>query len=251
MISSFDTQTPFIDTTPSALHHMEVDKDAVENLTAPPLFPFLRFYTWPRTGAITLGRFLQKDKLLNEDECVRREISIAMRPTGGGLLIHGPFDCAFSLLLPAGHPLITADIKENYRRIHAMIEKALKKSMGYEVLEESDGLNIAEDLLRLEAYCMASKTQYDILLHGVKVGGSACRITKRGLLFQASIFIDEPAWDLFLPVLHNGEEAIEEMKNGSSYLNAFPLYGELKALRISDIQKSIYGSIQEGLSHLG
>ncbi len=202
-----------IDTKTCAKAHMQEDFDLVEGGAFIPDGPTLRFYSWAQNGAITLGRFLARDALVCEDVCQERGVDIALRPTGGGLLLHTPSDISFTLFLPSYHPAISKNPKDNYSSIHKYIYRAFEKISSKRIEHE-----VVESTITSERpiYCMASYTPYDIVLNGRKIGGSACRITKKGLLFQASIFIEPSPWSHFKPCLQNGDEAIFAMQATSS-----------------------------------
>ena len=65
---------------------------------------------------------------------------------------------------------------------------------------------------------MASPTQYDLLLDGIKIGGAAQRKTKDGFVHQASLFLCSPPWEKMRNCLQNGTLLVEAMQAASSSL---------------------------------
>ncbi len=208
-----------IDPEVSPIHHMGVDALLVESSV--PLkgeSPILRFYSWPKNGAMTLGRFLKTEELLETSFCKVNNIEFSVRPTGGGLLLHNCEDVSFSLFLPQGHPVISSVPSENYIRLHKVIYDAIEK-ISDNRLKRTEVYPSLSILPERPMYCMASHTPYDIVMNGKKIGGSACRITKKGLLFQASLFMRPCNWAFFQPCLKNGEKALREMRAVSTSID--------------------------------
>ncbi len=204
----------FIDSVQSAEHHMRVDQEIIEGSRCVEE-PLLRFYSWDRGGSITLGRFLLPHELIISSYCEEHAICYAMRPTGGGLLCHSTSDLSFSLFIPRSTGPIFQSPQENYIKIQAQIYQALSK-VTENRLEHIPYYGKELPPVARPIYCMASCTAYDIVMNGRKIGGSACRITKKGLLFQASLFLYRCNWSYFLPALCNGVVATEEMKKTST-----------------------------------
>lgn len=186
---------------------MSSDRRLVEEEGAD--FPILRFFSWPLNGAITLGRFLDQKALVHDSS----SIEVSVRPTGGGLLLHQPSDLSFSLFLPNGHRAISQVPKQNYNHIHNWIYRAISHVSSGVLVPQYIHEETTLDFRPM--YCMASYTPYDIVMKNKKIGGSACRSTKLGLLFQATLFLEPIDHIHFLSALKNGQEAIYKMQQVS------------------------------------
>lgn len=189
---------------------MELDRLALEGNETK-----VRFYTWPAPSC-TWGVFVRPEELVKEGALERYSIAHATRPTGGGLLFHGT-DLALSVFLPAAHPKLSFESQDNYDMIHALMLEGLAPH-----LEKRFGLDVPMEHYSMKRgvchFCQARATRYDLYWAGKKIGGSAERHTKKGLLHQTSLFVEEPDWELMRKVVKN-EQEIEEMKSVSAFIS--------------------------------
>lgn len=157
--------------------------------------PVLRFYSWKGISA-TYGYFIDPEKTFNYEGLRKKNILIGKRPTGGGVLFHH-VDLAFSLLIPASHPLFGKNALDSYYRIHSALLRALQsiQRLPPSELQDNKGLSPHSD------FCMAHPTIYDLLISGKKVAGAAQRRTKQGLLHQGSLCLKPPDLELLKSVL--------------------------------------------------
>lgn len=149
----------------------------------------IHHYDWP-CECVTYGHFIDPSLLLDLKKAKLQGIEMARRPTGGGLLFHGS-DLAFSVLLPAGHPLLSSNTLENYALINGVVLSAVRRflqELHYNIPAEHSPCTSGHS-----SYCMAHPTCYDLLIGGRKVAGSAQRRTRNGLLHQGSIFLASPS----------------------------------------------------------
>lgn len=185
---------------------MQADADALQEISAndPPI---LRFYEWEKPSA-TYGYFLEP-----EDFFIERQIDLAKRPTGGGVLFHTD-DLAFSLTIPATHPFYSVNPLHSYQAINQCVIDALK-SLGFTL---KFTLCCPKTSAR-GSFCMTNPTTYDILVDGKKLCGAAQRKTKTGLLHQGTICFGLPSKELILATVKNGEAHYEHLKETSCCLD--------------------------------
>jgi lipoate---protein ligase len=191
----------------SASYQMEQDRclfASLENLQK----PLIRFYDWS-SPAITYGYFVKPEQFLKPGYVC---FDVAKRPTGGGILFHG-HDVAFAVLIPMSSGLCSEVVLENYKRINTASLKA-----ALEVTQGDISLYDAPDRGDFRALCMATPTKYDLIYNGYKIGGSAERKNKYGLLHQGSVFLFPPNWSTIEEVLLDGARSVEAMKKSSASL---------------------------------
>ena len=200
----------------SAEKNMKFDSDLLSKLEAYQTL-ILHLYDWERES-ITYGHFIQPEKWLNLDEIQKRNIEIAKRPTGGGIVFHA-CDLAFSVFVPRNHPAFSLNTLENYAFVNNRVIEVVKRFLGQEALcllpQEPLAHNVAS-----KHFCMAKPTKYDVMLEGKKVAGAAQRRTRAGFCHQGSIFLsflDEESQKNLLYPDSNIREAI--------VANTFPLLG--------------------------
>jgi lipoate-protein ligase A len=197
---------------------MEKDAELLAKVNA----PLLHLYEMEGKPA-TYGWFTKPQDFLHLDIILKEQISLARRPTGGGIIFHF-LDFAFSFLAPKNHPLISLNTLENYKTINSIVMQAIaplipKKEFTF--IEKEAGTKISN-------FCMAHPTAFDLLCEGKKIVGAAQRKTKEGILHQGSIAILAPTIDFLNKVLIHTSIATQ-MENQSFYLTTNPL--ELPALR--------------------
>ena len=103
----------------SAEENMLLDAKLLAELS-PTGAPLLHFYDWARPS-LTHGYFIIPEQHLRPHPTFDR----ARRPTGGGIVFH-TWDLAFSLLLPANHPIYTLKPVESYRAINQIALEAMQ-----------------------------------------------------------------------------------------------------------------------------
>ena len=73
--------------------------------------PLIHFYDW-ENGSATYGVLVKPEQFLNLEAAKERGVTLARRPTGGGIVFH-IWDLAFSVLVPANCLLFSKNTLEN------------------------------------------------------------------------------------------------------------------------------------------
>lgn len=185
---------------------MDYDAALLENLK-PGGQPTLHLYKWDGPSA-TYGYFVDPAKHLNLEKAERHGVSLARRPTGGGIVFH-IWDLAFSFLMPSGHPRFSLNTLENYQFVNQIVLEAVRE---YFVLTpELTPHSFASLGPHCQNFCMARPTQYDVVYNGMKIAGAAQRRRKQGYLHQGTISLAFPDMELLADVLHSREEVVQAM----------------------------------------
>lgn len=182
----------------SAEENMRTDARLLENMDDQPI---LHLYDWDQPS-LTFGYFTKPQDYLDLTEIKRLGISIANRPTGGGIIFH-TCDLAFSVLIPATHPLYSLNTLQNYAAINKPVAQAIETFLNGKV---TPTINECTDLQQRPSFCMAKPTIYDVVIQGRKVAGAAQRRTKNGFLHQGSISLILPEQTL-LKTIHDPQIA--------------------------------------------
>lgn len=184
---------------------MRLDEEMLFSLD-PQGAPILHFYEWEAPSA-TYGYFLDPAEELDLAAVKRAGISLAKRPTGGGIVFH-LWDYAFSFLMPAEHPFCYPTPLENYRFINRYVAEAMRPIIPNfsELFEDSEG--------GTGSFCMAKPTMYDVIVEGKKVAGAAQRRRKNGYLHQGTISLAFPDLKLLEEILLR-KEIVEEISRTS------------------------------------
>ncbi|HJM64883.1 MAG: hypothetical protein CMN05_09520 [Roseibacillus sp.] len=155
--------------------NMAVDSWLLEREEA----PILRVYDWRGEWA-SLGYF----GTVAQARATMPGVSLVRRATGGGLVDHR-HDRTYTLVLPGGCELAGRRGGESYRVIHSALAEALGEA-GMEVRL------IEEDAPVESPTCFEKPVAWDLVEgRGRKVAGAGQRRTRKGLLHQGSVMIEE------------------------------------------------------------
>ncbi|HZT95508.1 MAG TPA: hypothetical protein VFB34_01600 [Chloroflexota bacterium] len=146
------------------------------------------------------GRPVRPGEPLTDGEDGRRTATVLRRPTGGGAVLTGPGLLAGEAALPAGHPLLTGDVVEDYRWLGSVWCSAL---MGLGVRPALVGVAEArrsvktvdpEDDLRLA--CFGLLSPFEVTVNGRKLVGLSQVRRRGGVVFSWAIHTLMPPSDL-------------------------------------------------------
>ena len=136
-------------------------------------------------------------------------IDLARRPTGGGIVFH-IWDLAFSFLMPSNHPKFSLNTMENYRFVNDIVSKAVTEYFSISpTLAKTHAPSLGNDC---QHFCMAKPTQYDVMVQGQKIAGSAQRKKGQGYLHQGTISLMRPDFHLLQEVLLSKEAVLSAMQ---------------------------------------
>lgn len=188
---------------------MAIDVRLLEEMK-PDDRPTLHFYDWEGKAA-TYGYFLNPERFLDLEQGEGVGLSLARRPTGGGIVFHVS-DLAFSVLVPARFPHHSTNTLDNYDFINGAVKRGIKTFFknGMSPTLLSDELPPSDESCR--HFCMAKPTKYDVMLEGRKIAGAAQRRRKQGYLHQGSIAIAVPKENFLNRILLKGTRVGEAMR---------------------------------------
>lgn len=181
-----------IDPPAAGARNMACDEALLDSLASGAGRPALRLYEWA-PACLSIGA-LQPGAQVSWDQCARQNVEVVRRPTGGGAVLHVPgYELTYAVVAPAGHPLVSGDIRTSYRKISAVLRA------GLELL----GLQLDEPVpskATRSAACFAASAAYELTAGGRKLAGSAQLRRGGALLQQGSILIKSHA-ELLAPLL--------------------------------------------------
>lgn len=193
---------------------MALDQRLLDELD-PAGAPIFHAYDWDGECA-TYGYFVRPERYLDLEAAAQRGVTLARRPTGGGIIFHTT-DLAFSVLIPAGHPAYSVNTLDNYAFVNRTVLLTIEQFCGRPL----DAQLLPDEMPQKGSaccnFCMAKPTQYDVMVGGRKVGGAAQRRTKAGFLHQGSIALGMTDAVLLQAVLRDGA-VVDAMQR-----NSFPL----------------------------
>ena len=93
-------------------HHIDQSETLLASIT--PADHAALYWSQASSAGLVLG-FSQKSSVLNAEALATHPLPIYHRKAGGTAVLVGPHLLSLDVVLPAGHPLILADIVESYR----------------------------------------------------------------------------------------------------------------------------------------
>ncbi|MFA6119309.1 MAG: hypothetical protein WCT85_01390 [Parachlamydiales bacterium] len=188
--------------------------------------PILHLYEW-KGDSLTYGYFINIEKHIDLATARKRGLSLARRPTGGGIVFH-LWDLAFSFLMPSSNKNFFNNPLDNYKFVNSIVLDAVKKYLDsslsfYEEEIKDAGEKVKEDFFKTDQknnnfnhspnFCMAKPSKYDLIYNNKKIAGAAQRKKLNGYLHQGSISLIMPDVSYMQEVLINKEVVLDIFYN--------------------------------------
>ena len=228
----------------SAETNMRMDEKLLMELDSESQ-PILHLYQW-NSPAATYGYFIDPSKYIDLDKARSHRISLARRPTGGGIVFH-IWDLAFSFLMPSSHPRFSLNTLDNYRFVNESVLEVMRDYLQLRDSVDMIGRSFQSETEAATHFCMARPTIYDVVHQGRKIAGAAQRRRKNGFLHQGTISLALPQMEVLSEVLLSQKEVIQAMMSYSfaplgRYWNAHAL----RSMR-QEIQKRLAENLRTKL----
>ncbi|GCE26056.1 octanoyltransferase LipM [Dictyobacter alpinus] len=172
------------------LHHLKGDVP-----------PTLRVFSWQQP-AITLGRFQNVEREIQEDECERQGVLLVRRPTGGRAVYHRD-EFTYSIVIGKREG-VPSGVVAAYAYLCQGLMEALRL-LGVQAIISDERVSKSPS-----AACFASSTQADLTSGGFKLVGSAQVWKDEALLQQGSLPLDDRAAEFFNLLRYPSPEARAE-----------------------------------------
>jgi lipoate-protein ligase A len=179
----------FVNTEPlDAPLNMAIDEAILTQYLAGKAPPTLRTFRWIQT-AITLGRFQNVEREIEQERCQQQGVALVRRPTGGRAVYHRD-EFTYSLVI-GKRENVPSGVVAAYAYLAQGLQAALQQlGISSELSEEHVSKNPS-------AACFASSTQADLTARGFKIIGSAQVWKDDGLLQQGSLPLDDRSEEFF------------------------------------------------------
>jgi len=181
----------------SGAWNMAVDETLLESAVAGR--GSLRWYRWDQ-ATLSLGYFQSPEQALADSRL--RNLPIVRRLSGGGAIVHH-HELTYSFALPAEH-LLAATPRRLYTAVH---ERAIGVLAEFGYLAALRGTSTSA---RPEEFlCFGRRDDFDVVMGGDKVLGSAQRRRKGAVLQHGSLVLERSEWAPEFPgVFDCGESAV-------------------------------------------
>lgn len=210
---------------------------SVESGASPPV---LRFYRW-QPATMTLGYAQSTEADINMDVCRKAGIDVVRRSTGGRAVLHDE-EVTYSVIAPLNSGAFGNTVLDCYRVISEVLQKSLVQlGLSAELVPgKSKGgqKNIAK------AVCFSAPSQYELVIEGCKVAGSAQKRHGQAFLQHGSIPLEIDLDLLGTALRADSNKDVAESLATVGWLNRY----SQKPLIVDEVEKTIARSFAD---HLG
>ena len=165
---------------------MALDEALLHSVANGDSLPVLRFYRWS-PATVTLGYAQSVFKDLDLDVCHRAGLDVVRRSTGGRAVLHDN-EVTYSVIAPFNAGLFGNSVLDCYRVISEVLQKTLVH-LGLPA-QLVPGKLRDDGQSGTKAICFAAPSQYELIINGCKVAGSAQRRHGQAFLQHGSIPVE-------------------------------------------------------------
>jgi lipoate-protein ligase A len=195
--------------------NMALDEALLHSVANGDSLPVLRFYRW-KPATVTLGYAQSTDRDLDLDFCRRVGVDVVRRATGGRAVLHDN-EVTYAVIAPLNKGLFAGSVLDCYRVIAEVLLMALNHLGLAAELVPGKSRSVHQNTMK--AVCFSSPSQYELVIDGCKVAGSAQRRFGNAFLQHGSIPIDMDI-DLLRKALRSDVEgSIEDSLQSVGWLN--------------------------------
>lgn len=203
--------------------------------------PTLRFYGW-NPATLSIGYFQRVEKEVNLEELKRSGFGFVRRLTGGRAVLHDQ-ELTYSVIVSEGYPLMPPTVSESYR----VISQGLLE--GFRLLGIEAELSLPRPKVQQEhtAACFDSPSDYELVIDGKKVVGSA-QVRKYGVILQhGSILLDLDVSALLSVLRFPSERVFQKLKE-EFHQKAVAIRPILKRdVSIEEVSRAFLAGFQKGM----
>ncbi|MBA4494941.1 biotin/lipoate A/B protein ligase family protein [Paenactinomyces guangxiensis] len=187
----------------SSSQNMAIDEAIIIAHREGKVPPTLRFYGW-NPATLSIGYFQKAKKEVDFERLKAAGVGFVRRMTGGRAVLHDQ-ELTYSIIVSEDHPMMPSSISESYR----LISQGLLE--GFRRLGMNAYLSLPEytEKSHSSSACFDSPSDYELVLEGKKVAGSA-QTRQRGVILQHGSILLDMDEDLLFDVLRFPSERVKE-----------------------------------------
>jgi len=166
--------------------NMAIDEALLHAVASGDSLPVLRFYRWrPATVTIGYGQSVTAD--VDLDVCRQAGLDIVRRSTGGRAVLHDQ-EVTYAVIAPLNSELFGGSVLDCYRVISEVLQQTLVK-LGLPA-RLVPGKPRGGQQNAMKAVCFTAPSQYELVVAGRKVAGSAQKRHGQAFLQHGSIPVE-------------------------------------------------------------
>ncbi|MFC4078260.1 lipoate--protein ligase family protein [Salinithrix halophila] len=197
----------------NSAENMAIDEAILTAHSEGKVPPTIRFYGWD-PATLSIGYFQKVHKEVDMDALKERGLGFVRRPTGGRAVLHDQ-ELTYSVVVREDSPDMPTSVTQSYRVISSGLLEGFRR---LQLEAEMVPLESEEEKAQYEsmgsAACFDSPSNYELVVEGRKVAGSA-QTRQRGVILQhGSILLQLDVDQLFDVLRFPSERVKERMKKG-------------------------------------
>lgn len=189
----------------SGAMNMALDEALLQSVTRGTSPPILRLYRW-QPATVTLGYAQSVAEDINLAACRDARLDVVRRMTGGRAVLHDK-EVTYAVIAPVQQGHFEGSVLDCYKVIAEALQETLI-SLGL-TAQLVAGRRPGAARQPERAVCFTAPSQYELLIDGCKVAGSAQKRQGKGFLQHGSLPL-EVDLDLLGRVLPDGQGALPE-----------------------------------------
>lgn len=142
----------------------------------------LRLYSW-QPKCLTLGYSQKIEREIDLPLAQKLGWDAVVRPTGGGIVFHNEAEITYSLVIRQDDPVLPRGLIPAYKKISEAV------AAGLNLLGMPAEVSNVRRKTPNASLCFAYPAEYEVVVNGRKVVGSAQKRGQTGLLQQGSVFV--------------------------------------------------------------
>ncbi|TCW41168.1 lipoate--protein ligase family protein [Laceyella sacchari] len=167
--------------------------------------PTIRFYGWTQP-TLSIGYFQKARKEIDFDTLQNKGFGFVRRMTGGRAVLHDQ-ELTYSVIVEEAHPMMPKTVSESYRVISQGLLAGFKR-LGLDASLAPPKGRTGE----MSSACFDSPSDYELVVSGRKIAGSAQTRQKGIILQHGSILLDMDVEALFEVLLFPSDRVREKLK---------------------------------------
>lgn len=166
--------------------NMAIDETLLESVAAGTSPPVLRLYRW-RPATVTLGYAQSLERDINLQACREAGLDVVRRATGGRAVLHAD-EVTYAVIAPVRGGHFQGSVLDSYRVIADILRATLQAlQIDAEIVPGSRGEGQGASA---KAVCFTAPSQYELVVDGCKVAGSAQKRVGACFLQHGSLPLD-------------------------------------------------------------
>jgi len=165
---------------------MALDEALLYSVASGHSLPVLRFYRW-QPATVTIGYAQSVVSDVNLDVCRQAGLDVVRRSTGGRAVLHDQ-EVTYAVIAPLNTDLFGNSVLDCYRVISEILQKTLLQlGLPAQLVPGKPRGGIQNTM---KAVCFSAPSQYELVVDGRKVAGSAQKRHGQAFLQHGSIPVE-------------------------------------------------------------